>query len=51
MVLIQDIRKYYLKGNGLEPYDGALKNPNMNFKMLIDYIINKAKFLYYKIAD
>ena len=44
-------RKYYLKGNGLEPYDGALKNPNMNFKMLIDYIINKAKFLYYKIAD
>ena len=42
-------RKYYLKGNGSKPYNGELKDPNMDFKMLVDYVINKAKFLYYKI--
>ena len=42
-------RKYYLRGDKLNPYNGALGNPKMNFKMSIDYFINKLKFFYYKI--
>ena len=42
-------RKYYLKGDGLNPYNGPLINPKMNFEMFIDYLINKLKFIYYKI--
>ncbi len=42
-------RKYYLKGDGLNAYNGPLNNPKMNFGMFIDYIINKFKFIYYKI--
>ena len=44
-------RKYYLKGNGFNPFKGALSNPKLNFNMLIDYLINKAKFLYYKLLS
>ncbi len=42
-------RKYYLRGDELNTYDGVLKDPKMNIKMFIDYFINKLKFLYYKI--
>ena len=42
-------RKYYLKGDGSNTYNGPLNNPKMNFKMFIDYLINKLKFIYYKI--
>ena len=41
-------RKYYLKGNGLNAYNGKLTNPQINLNMLVDKIINKAKFIYYK---
>mgnify|MGYP001160305373 FL=1 len=41
-------RKYYLKGNNLNVYNGPLKDPRMNFRMLIDLIVNKLKFIYYK---
>jgi glycosyltransferase involved in cell wall biosynthesis len=43
-------RKYYLKGNGSNHFNGELKNPRMNFDMLIDYIVNKVKFFYYKLT-
>jgi glycosyltransferase involved in cell wall biosynthesis len=42
-------RKYYLRGDRLNYYKGELKEPKMNFKMFSDYLINKLKFLYYKI--
>ncbi len=42
-------RKYYLKGDGANVYNGPLNNPKMNFEMFIDYLINKLKFFYYKI--
>ena len=42
-------RKYYLKGDGSNAYNGPLNNPKMNFEMFIDYLINKLKFIYYKI--
>ena len=42
-------RKYYLKGDDLNAYNGPLNNPKMHFGMFIDYIINKLKFFYYKI--
>ena len=42
-------RKYYLRGDELNTYDGILKDPKMNLKMSIDYFINKLKFFYYKI--
>ena len=42
-------RKYYLKGDDLNAYNGPLNNPKMHFRMFIDYIINRLKFFYYKI--
>ena len=42
-------RKYYLKGNNLNVYNGPLNEPKMNFRMFIDIIINKLKFIYYKL--
>ena len=42
-------RKHYLKGDGYNAYSGPLNDPKMNFKMFIDYLINKLKFIYYKI--
>tara|TARA_Y100000768_G_scaffold385386_1_gene371398 strand:- start:1324 stop:2175 length:852 start_codon:yes stop_codon:yes gene_type:complete len=41
-------RKYYLKGNGLNIYNGKLINPKINLNMFIDMLINKVKFIYYK---
>ena len=41
-------RKYYLKGNNLNVYNGPLNDSRMNFIMLIDLIVNKLKFIYYK---
>ena len=42
-------RKYYLRGDELKRYDGILEEPKMNFKMIIDYFINRLKYFYYKI--
>jgi len=42
-------RKYYLRGDELKRYDGILEEPKINFKMIIDYFINKLKYFYYKI--
>ena len=48
-IKIKYFRKYYLKGDGSNPYNGPLNNPKMNLEMFIDYLINKLKFIYYKI--
>tara|TARA_B110001452_G_scaffold116270_1_gene96417 strand:+ start:41 stop:892 length:852 start_codon:yes stop_codon:yes gene_type:complete len=42
-------RKYYLKGNSMSYYIDKLNDPKINIQMMIDLIINKFKFLYYKI--
>ena len=42
-------RKYYLKGNAMSYYIDKLNEPKINIQMIIDLIINKFKFLYYKI--
>ena len=43
-------RKYYLQGsNSIITYKGILKNPNYNFLMFFDLIINKIKYLFCKI--
>ena len=42
-------RKYYLKGDGQNIFDGPLKEPKMNVNMFLDYVINKLKFFYYKV--
>ncbi len=41
-------RKYYLRDNKFKSYNGILKEPEMNFEMSIDFLINKLKFFYYK---
>ena len=41
-------RKYYLKGNGSNFFNGKLSNPDFSIYITIDYIINKIKFFYYK---
>ena len=42
-------RKYYLKGDGLNTFDGKLSKPKMNLIMFFDLIINKFKFLYFSL--
>lgn len=42
-------RRYYLKGNGFNAYNGPLNQPKMKLGMFVDYIINKLKFIYYKL--
>ena len=42
-------RKFYLKGDGKIKYLGPLDDPKLNFSMLLDLIINKFKYYYYKI--
>ena len=43
-------RKYYLKGNNsIIPYKGILEEPKYNFIMVFELIINKFKYLFYKI--
>ena len=42
-------RKYYLKGNGSNFFNGKLSNPNLSTYVSIEYIVNKIKFFYYKI--
>ena len=44
-------RKYYLRGDGSKPFDGPLKEPKLNFNILIDYILNKLKYFYFKIIS
>lgn len=44
-------RKYYLKGDGFNLFNGKLKNPSFSINMTLDYIINKIKFFYYKLIE
>jgi len=41
-------RKYYLRGDGKKEFIGPLNDPKMNYEMLIDLIINKLKYYYFK---
>jgi GT2 family glycosyltransferase len=41
-------RKYYLRGDNHNTFIGPLKDPEINFKMIFDKIINKFKYYYYK---
>jgi len=43
-------RKYFLKGDGKKPFIGALSEPIYSKKMLIELLINKLKYFYYKIS-
>ena len=42
-------RKHYLKGDDRIKYDGALSDVKVSLNVLIDLLINKLKFLYYKV--
>ena len=42
-------RKYYLKGDGLNPFNGKLVNPKFNLNMLFELLINKFKYFYFSI--
>tara|TARA_B100000795_G_C22695518_1_gene397409 strand:- start:67 stop:924 length:858 start_codon:yes stop_codon:yes gene_type:complete len=44
-------RKYYLRGDYGNIYKGPLDDPNFTSAMLVDLIINKIKFYYYKIFN
>ncbi len=44
-------RKYYLRGNGYNIFRGPLKDPKISLNMLLDLIINKLKFFYYKVVN
>ena len=44
-------RKYYLKGEGINIYNGPLSEPKITLKMFVDLMINKLKFLYLMILD
>ena len=41
-------RKYYLKGDGLNLFNGKLENPKLTFNMFMELIINKLKYYYFK---
>ena len=41
-------RKYYLRGDNHNTFNGPLKDPEINFRMFLDKILNKFKFYYYK---
>lgn len=43
-------RKHYLRGDGFNVFNGELSNPNFTINLFKDYIINKIKFLYYKLV-
>ena len=44
-------RKYYLQGDRKNIYEGPLNNPKFTFNMIIDLLINKLKFYYYKLLQ
>ena len=45
-------RKYYLQGdNSIIPYKGVLYEPKYNFSMFVDLVVNKLKYIYYKIKS
>tara|TARA_Y100000022_G_scaffold155524_1_gene137707 strand:- start:53 stop:706 length:654 start_codon:yes stop_codon:yes gene_type:complete len=45
-------RKYYLQGNNsIIPYKGLLNEPKYNILMFYELIINKIKYLFYKIIS
>jgi hypothetical protein len=49
MVLIQDfLENTILRGDNHNTFNGPLKDPEINFRMFLDKILNKFKFYYYK---
>jgi hypothetical protein len=38
-------RKYYLRGDNYNTFNGPLKDPEINFRMFVDKILNKFKFI------
>ena len=40
-------RKYYLKGEKVEIYNGPLEDPGFSFNILYDLVINKFKYFYH----
>tara|TARA_Y100000816_G_scaffold279989_1_gene252856 strand:- start:56 stop:904 length:849 start_codon:yes stop_codon:yes gene_type:complete len=42
-------RKYYLRGDGRKPYLGPVLEPKISINLIIDKIINKFKYYYFKI--
>ncbi len=42
-------RKYYLRGDNQNKFDGTLQNPSYTLIMIIELIINKIKYYYFKI--
>ncbi len=42
-------RKYYLRGNNQNKFDGMLQNPSYTLIMIIELIINKIKYYYFKL--
>ena len=45
-------RKYYLQGNNsIIPYKGLLNEPKYNILMFYELMINKIKYLFYKIIS
>ncbi len=42
-------RKYYLRGNNQNKFDGMLQNPSYTLNMIIELIINKIKYYYFKL--
>ena len=42
-------RKYYLRGDNQNKFDGKLQNPSYSLIMIIELIINKIKYYYFKL--
>ena len=40
-------RKYYLRGNNLNPFNGKLSNPKKGLIMFVDLLINKLKYIFF----
>ena len=51
MALIQDFLENIILKGMVKYYNGKLTNPQMNINMLVDIIINKAKYIYYKFIN
>jgi len=42
-------RRYYLKGDKILPFNGALHKPDISFTMLFDLMVNKLKYFYHMV--
>lgn len=41
-------RKYYLRGDGFNVFEGKIKNPEFSISMIFDLLKNKLKYYYFK---